>query len=162
MSSKDFDAFKSAFTGDIVTQSDPDYDLAIKRWASNASRPAKVVAFVANERDVGSAISYARAQNLPIAVRGGGHSVSGTSSQKDGLVIDLSRYLNKARVDSEKKLAYVEGGAIWETVDKAAIEHSLASVAGTVNHVCMLLSMDSSMTLTSRRNRPVSEGIYSL
>ena len=141
MSSKDFDAFKSNFTGDVVTPSDPGYELAIKRWASNASRPAKVVAFVANQLDVSAAISYARAQNLPIAVRGGGHSVSGTSSQKDGLVIDLSRYLNKARVDPEKKLAYVEGGAIWETVDKVAIEHGLASVAGTVNHVRILILM---------------------
>ena len=52
-----------------------------------------------------------------------------------GLVIDLSRYLNGVTVDSEKQLGYVGGGAIWETVDKVAIEHGLATVGGTVNDV---------------------------
>lgn len=61
--------------------------------------------------------------------------MSGTSSQTDGLVIDLSRHIAGARIDPDKKLAYVGGGAIWETVDKAAIQHGLASVGGTVNHV---------------------------
>lgn len=130
-----FASFKSSFKGDIVTPSDPGYDVALQRWAANASRPAKAVAFVKDAQDVAAALAYARAEKLPIAVRGGGHSASGTSSQKDGLVIDLSRYINEARVDPAKKLAYVGGGAIWATVDKAAIEHGLATVGGTVNHV---------------------------
>ena len=55
-------------------------------------------------------------------------------------MIDLSRYLNGVKVDPDKKVAYVGGGALWETVDKTAIKHGLATVAGTVNHVCCLLS----------------------
>jgi len=39
------------------------------------------------------------------------------------------------RVDPAEKLEYVSGGAIWETVDKTAVKHGLASVAGAVNHV---------------------------
>jgi hypothetical protein len=62
------------------------------------------------------------------------------ASSSDGLVIDLSRYLNGVKVDPDKKVAYVGGGALWETVDKTAIKHGLATVAGTVNHVCCLLS----------------------
>jgi hypothetical protein len=49
-------------------------------------------------------------------------------------VIDLSRHLNTVEIDAENELAYVGGGAIWEQVDKAAIQHGLASVGGTVNH----------------------------
>jgi hypothetical protein len=30
----------------------------------------------------------------------------------------------------------VGGGSLWATVEKEAIKHGLASVAGTVNHVC--------------------------
>ncbi|KAF8648761.1 hypothetical protein AX14_008778, partial [Amanita brunnescens Koide BX004] len=59
---------------------------------------------------------------------------AGASSIENGLVIDLSRYLNGVSIDAEKKLAHVGGGAIWETVDKAAIEYGLATVGGTVNH----------------------------
>lgn len=124
-----------AFKGDIVTPSSADYKNAISRWAINAQRNAKVVAFVKDSDDVALAINYAKANKLPIAIRGGGHSAAGASSSENGLVIDLSRYINYAKVDAAKKLVYVGGGAIWETVDKAAIEHGLATVGGTVNHV---------------------------
>lgn len=135
----DFSTFKNEFKGDLVTPTDPDYTKAIARWAGNSERKAKVVAFVKNTNDIGLAIKYATANSLPIAIRGGGHSPGGASSSENGLVIDLSRYINTARVDAEKKVVYVGGGALWDVVDKEAIKHGLATVAGTVNHVCSVL-----------------------
>lgn len=129
------DDFRAAFKGDVVTEESPDYEQAIVRWATNAIRRAKVVAFVKDEPDVALAIKYARSASLPIAIRGGGHSASGASSIKGGLVIDLSRYLNGVTVDAEKKQAHVGGGAVWLTVDEETIKHGLATVAGTVSHV---------------------------
>jgi len=120
--------------GDIVTPHDADYEQAIDRWASNARRRAAVVAFVKSPEDVAFAIKYARDAGLRIAIRGGGHSAAGTSSSEGGLVVDLSRYLNNVKVDADKKLAYVQGGANWKAVDEAAIKHGLAAVGGTVNH----------------------------
>ncbi|KAI5117034.1 hypothetical protein M0805_002250 [Coniferiporia weirii] len=134
MSNSTFDLFKSAFKGDLVLPGDKDYEKAISRWASNAARRARIVAFVRDAEDVSLAVGFARSEGLPLAIRGGGHSSSGASSAEDGLVVDLSRYVNGVRVDPKEKLAYVGGGAIWETVDKAAIEHGLATVGGTVNH----------------------------
>lgn len=131
----DFATFKALFKGDIVTPDDADYPKAIARWAVNAQRRAKVVAFVRDEDDVRAAIKYARDSGLSIAIRGGGHSPAGASSSEGGLVIDLSRYLNHARVDPEKRVIYVGGGALWDVVDKEAIKHGLATVGGTVNHV---------------------------
>jgi FAD/FMN-containing dehydrogenase len=131
-------ALKREFKGDIVTPLDSDYSQAIARWALNAKREAKIVAFVKDPADVALAIKYAKANSLPIAICGGGHSPYGASSSDGGLVIDLSRHINGAVVDPEKKVVRVGGGAVWRTVDKAAIEHGLATVAGTVNHVCFL------------------------
>lgn len=131
----DFASFRKVFKGDIVTPSDADYGKAIARWASNAERQAKVVAFVKDAEDVVLANKFARDNKLPMAIRGGGHSHSGASSSEGGLVIDLSRHLNGVRVDVGRKLAFAQGGAIWETVNNAAIEHGLAAVGGTVNHV---------------------------
>ncbi len=133
----DLEAFRTNFKGDIVTPSDPGYLEAIDRWAHNAARRANIVAFVKDSQDVVLAIKYARAANLSIAIRGGGHSASGASSSEGGLVIDLSRHLNKVRVDAEKKLGYLDGGALWKTVDETAIQHGLATVGGTVNHVSL-------------------------
>ena len=133
--SNSFASFKQSFKGDISTPADADYAEAISRWAVNAQANAKIVAFVKTPEDVALAIAYAKENHLPIAIRGGGHSTAGASSS-EGLVIDLSRHLNAVEIDPENKLAYVGGGAIWEQVDKASIPHGLASVAGTVNHVC--------------------------
>lgn len=141
LSSTGFVEFKRAFKGDLVTPADPGYTDAIKRWAANAVRHALIVAFVRDAADVSLAIHFARASRLPIAVRGGGHNAGGSSSSENGLVIDLSRYLNECHVDASNKLAYVGGGAIWQTVDEAAIKHGLATVGGTVNHVSAMSSV---------------------
>lgn len=127
--------FKQSFKGDIVTPDDEGYTQAIARWAANAERNARVVAFVKDNDDVALALIYARTNNLQVAIRCGGHSTSGASSAEDGLVIDLSRYLDYAVVDPEKRTARVGGGSLWRTVENEAIKHGLASVAGRVNHV---------------------------
>ena len=134
-SNTSFASFKQSFKGDISTPTDADYTQAISRWALNAQANAKIVAFVKSPEDVVLAIAYAKENRLPIAIRCGGHSTGGGSSS-DGLVIDLSRHLNSVKIDPENKLAYVGGGAIWEQVEKAAIIHGLATVAGSVSHVC--------------------------
>jgi FAD/FMN-containing dehydrogenase len=124
-----------SFAGDWITPDHPSYSKAIARWATNAERRATAVAFAKNSQDVAIVLKYAKQHKSLIAVRGGGHSTSGASSIEGGIVVDLSRYISNVRVDPVEKLAYVGGGAIWETVDKATIEHGLATVAGTVNHV---------------------------
>jgi len=127
-----------SFTGDWITPDHPSYSEAITRWAVNAQRRAKAVAFVKSAQDVATVLKYAKQSKFSIAVRGGGHSTGGASSIEGGIVVDLSRYLTSVKVDPIEKLAHVGGGAIWETVDKEAIQHGLATVAGTVNHVSIL------------------------
>lgn len=124
----------SQLKGDLVTADDPNYADALARWAINAQRQAKYVIFPKDADDVAIAYRFAVASHLPLAIRGGGHSASGSSSVEGGIVIDLSRYLNTVRVDREKKLGYVAGGAVWRDVDAEAIKYGLATVGGTVNH----------------------------
>ena len=133
-----FTTFEKAFGGDLVTSTHPEYDSAIARWALNAKRRASIVAFVKDEADVALAIKYARDNSLPIAIRGGGHNASGTSSSENGLVIDLSKYIATVRVDEGKKVIHVGGGALWKDVDHEAIKFGLATVGGTVNHVSVV------------------------
>jgi len=130
-----FEVFKNEFQGDIVVPTDQDYAAAIARWAPTAERKAKVVAFVKDSQDVARAIKYAKANHLPIAIRGGGHNPSGACSSEDGLVIDLSRYINGITVDPDNRLAHVGGGAMWNEVDKATMNHGLAAVAATACNV---------------------------
>ena len=135
----DISDLMQSFKGDIVTPADADYKDAIARWAANAERPARIVAFVKDTPDITLALRYARDNHLKVAIRCGGHSGSGSSSAKDGLVVDLSRYFNYAIVDPDSRTARVGGGAIWDTVENEAIKHKLATVAGTVSHVRTIL-----------------------
>lgn len=121
--------------GDVITSDHPEYASAISRWAKNAERKAQVVVFVKDAEDVVKSIAYAKEYKLPIAIRGGGHNAGGASSAEGGLIIDLSKHLKHVKIDAEKKLGYVGGGALWGDVDKEAIKYGLATVGGTVNHV---------------------------
>lgn len=126
----DLPDFPADFKGDIVTRDHPGYEEAIRRWSRSAERRAAVVAYIKDAEDAAIAIAYARANELPIAIKGGGHSSAGASSVEDGLVIDCSRYLRYCHVDAAKKTARVGGGTLWADVDKAAYEHGLATVGG--------------------------------
>lgn len=129
------DSLANSVKGEVVTPEHPDYDASLSRWAKNTQRRAGLVAFVKDIEDVVAAVSHAKANDVPVAVRGGGANPFGKSSVEDGLVIDLSRHLNLVRVDAETHLAYVGGGAVWKDVDTVAIKHGLATVGATVNHV---------------------------
>ena len=129
---------KSGFLGDLVIPGDPDYVASLRRFAKNAQKNAGLVAFVQSAEDISRVIKFIKAQALqgsmiPVVIRGGGHSTSGASSTEGGIVIDLSRYLKTVKVDVEKKLGYVGGGATWADVDFETIKHGLATVAGKVN-----------------------------
>lgn len=84
-------------------------------------------------KDIQTALLWARDHRVDIAIKGGGHSVAGTSSSQDGLVIDLSN-MKAASIDPVAKTVTAQGGATWKEVDEAAAEHGLAAVGGTVNH----------------------------
>lgn len=42
--------------------------------------------------------------------------------------------MRNVRVDPENRVAYAQGGALWEDFDKATTAHGLVSVGGTINH----------------------------
>lgn len=133
----DIESFRAKFSGDILTPSSGEaYSQAISRWGDNASRKAAYITFPRTPEDVALAIKFADSHRPPmdLAVKGGGHSTSGSSSSEGGLVIDLGRYMNTAQVDEQQRKIVVGGGALWKTVDEEAIKFGMAAVAGTVNH----------------------------
>jgi FAD binding domain-containing protein/berberine-like enzyme len=70
------------------------------------------------------------AAGLPISVRGGGHSVAGHAVADGAVCIDLRR-MRAVTVDPSARRATVQGGAVWEDVDRATMPHDLATTGGT-------------------------------
>ena len=83
--------------------------------------------------DVSTTLLFCQKYSIDLATRGGGHSSSGASSSEGGIVIDLSGMRN-VTVNPVDKTITAQGGCLWEDVDKAAGQHGLATVGGTVNH----------------------------
>lgn len=122
----------SAIQGDVLTPSDAGYSEAIQRWSTNAIRKSKLVVYPKTAEDVSAAIKYATANQLEIAIRGGGRSAAASSSTDSGISIDLSKYFNYARVDPDAEVAYVGGGSTWSVVNAETMKHGLATVGATV------------------------------
>ena len=123
---------RQAVRGPIVTPDDEGYDEARAVWNGlHDERPALVVQ-PTGAADVAAAVGFARSHDLPIAVRGGGHSIAGFSTCDDGIVIDLSR-MRGVLVDPAERRAYVGGGAVWGDVDHETQAHGLATTGGLVS-----------------------------
>jgi FAD/FMN-containing dehydrogenase len=80
--------------------------------------------------DVVAAVSFARAAELPIAIRGGGHGVAGHCVGDGSLVVDL-RLMRSVTVDPQARIATCSGGALWEDLDPPCQRHGLATPGGT-------------------------------
>jgi FAD/FMN-containing dehydrogenase len=121
--------FASQINGQVITPQTPDYESA--RLVFNRAfdrRPALIVR-CAGAPDVARALDFAQSQNLPLAVRGGGHNRAGFSVCDGGVVIDLSG-MNRVEVDEGKRVARAQAGALVRDLDQATQRVGLATTSG--------------------------------
>ncbi|WP_439591333.1 LLM class flavin-dependent oxidoreductase [Microbacterium sp.] len=80
---------------------------------------------------VADAIAYARRHPaLPLAIRSGGHGISGRSTNDGGIVIDLRRLDGIEVLDEGARLVRIGAGARWMQVAAALGEHGWAISSG--------------------------------
>jgi hypothetical protein len=127
------DELRRSFAGDIVTPDASGYDDARRVWNAMFDRRPALVVRPTNVDDVVTAVRFGREHDLEIAVRGGGHSAVGHSTNDGGLVIDLKR-MNAVSVDPARRLARTGGGALLGQLDVAGQEHGLVCPVGVVGH----------------------------
>ena len=118
-----------ALRGPVLVRDHPAYDVARTTFNAMTDRHPAVIACCAGSDDVAVAVAWARNEDLPAAIRGGGHSVAGHSVCDDGLVIDL-RLLGGVQVDPDSRRVRVGGGATWRSVDALSAAHRLAMPGG--------------------------------
>jgi len=125
------DGIQGTFSGDLHAPGDEGYEQA--RGVINAMidrRPA-LIGRPADEAGVQALVNLARERELPLAIRCGGHGVSGHGTCDAGVVIDLSG-LNTIEVDPAAKIARAGGGTTWGELDDATQRHGLAVTGGRV------------------------------
>jgi FAD/FMN-containing dehydrogenase len=122
---------RRSLSGAVLGPADSGYDSA--RICFNAlvdRRPAAIVQCL-GPGDVAAAFDFARAHDLEVAVRGGGHNPAGHCVLDGGLVIDLSR-LRRVEVDAKGRIARAGGGATWLDFDAATQAFGLVTPGGVV------------------------------
>ena len=119
--------------GRVLTPGDDGYAEAAPVWnGAHEDRTPALIVQCTGVADVIAAVGFARSNHLPVAVRGGGHSLAGFSTVDDGIVIDLSP-MRGVRVDRGSMIASVGGGATWADVDHETQAHGLATTGGLVS-----------------------------
>lgn len=124
---------RDGLAGKIVTPGDPRYPPLRSTYTTTGSPAAVVLAQSA--ADVAAGLQLARERQLPVAVRSGGHGLSGGATNNGGLVIDLSKMTRVDILDRGARLVRVEAGARWAQVAPALAPHGLAISSGDHGNV---------------------------
>jgi FAD/FMN-containing dehydrogenase len=125
--------FKARLRCEVITPSDSKYDEVRLIWNGlmHNRQPALIVPCT-GVADVIEAVNFSREHGLLVAVRGGGHNVSGSATCDGGIMIDLSR-MRAVFVDPLHRTARVQGGATWGDVDRETQVFGLAAPGGVVS-----------------------------
>ncbi len=121
--------FKASIRGELVTPESPSYDDVRKIWNAMIDRRPRLIVRCAGTADVIQAIDFARAHDLLVSIRGGGHNIAGNAVCDGGLMIDLSP-MKSVRISPKERRAFVEPGAILADFDHEAQAFGLAAPLG--------------------------------
>ena len=125
------DELRRSAAGEVLGPADAGYVAARRCFNALVDRRPAVIVRCAGAADVAAAFDFARAHELQVAVRGGGHNPAGHCVVDGGLVIDLSS-LRGVEVDAEARIARSGGGATWLDFDSATQAAGLVTPGGVV------------------------------
>ncbi|HEU4542367.1 MAG TPA: FAD-binding oxidoreductase [Jiangellaceae bacterium] len=120
---------RSSIDGAVITPADTDYDRVRTVFMGTFDGRPAAVARPADDADVARIITLAADSGIPLAVRNGGHSGAGHSTNDDGIVLDV-RDLNEVRIDAESMTAWAQSGVTAGAYLAASAEHGLATGFG--------------------------------
>jgi FAD/FMN-containing dehydrogenase len=126
------DQLRERVRGTVIGPDDAGYDEARKVYNAMIDRRPAVIVQCSDAGDIAAAVDFARENGLPLATRGGGHSVPGFGTVDDGVVADLSG-MRTVTVDPERRTARAEGGTTWGVFNDATHAFGLATTGGIIS-----------------------------
>jgi FAD/FMN-containing dehydrogenase len=132
MDDKALASLKSEVRGDVIPPGDERYEGARKVYNAMIDKRPALIVRCADVGDVIAAVKAASAENLAVAIRGGGHSVPGFGTADGALVVDLGR-MKGIRVDPATKSVWAEGGCTWGDFNHATHAFGLATTGGIIS-----------------------------
>ncbi len=124
-----YDALRGRVRGVLHLPGDEGYDSSRALWNGMHDRRPGAILRAAGAADVIRAVDFARETGVPLAVKGGGHGVTGSAVSDGGLTIDFSP-MKSVRVDPAVRTARVGPGATLGDFDREAQAFGLATPLG--------------------------------
>jgi FAD/FMN-containing dehydrogenase len=128
--SLDIHGLATRLRGPVIGPDDGSYDTTRRTFNAMLDHRPAVIVQPLDTDDVVAAVQWAAESDLPISIRGGGHSVAGHSVGDGSIMIDLGR-MRRVEANREARIATVEGGAKLLDLDTATTAHGLAAPSGT-------------------------------
>jgi hypothetical protein len=122
----------SGLRGQVIHPGDRGYDAARAVFNGLIDRRPLAVIRPVDASDVVRCIEFVRRHDLPLSVRGGGHSVAGHAVHDDAIMLDLSG-MKGVRVEPETRTVRAEPGLTLGEFDRATQEFGLATTLGVVS-----------------------------
>ncbi|MEV6552687.1 FAD-binding oxidoreductase [Streptomyces sp. NPDC051597] len=151
MTSPALEQLRAALRGQLITPADPEYDTVRRVFNAMIDRRPALIVRCLGTADVLAALAYAREAGLPVAVRGGGHSIAGHGTCDGGLLVDLS-LMRAVHVDPARRTVRAQGGATLGDVDRESQVHGLAVPSGQVSETGIAgLTLSGGMGMLQRK-----------
>jgi len=128
----DLSDLESMVRGDVLRPGGKDYELGRRVFNAMIDRHPAAIVRCADAHDVIAAVNCSRSHDVPLSVKGGGHSVAGAAVCEGGIMVDLS-LLKAVRVDPDRQVAVAQPGLTLGEFDSAAQAFGLATTMGVVS-----------------------------
>jgi len=156
-------SFAKSLQRKLLLESTPHYHQERKLWNGLADnkRPAMIAQCIDTD-DVIKAVQFATAHDLLIAVRGGGHGISGNAVADGAILIDLSRMSNLS-TDLKAMTATAQAGVLLRELDTGAQQHGMVVPAGVVSHTGIAgLTLGGGIGINMRKMGLTSDNLLSV
>lgn len=118
----------------LYTQSSPQFNAIRAVWNLQLKAQPLAICRPTSAIQVSQIVSYCASENIPIAVRSGGHDVWGRSTIADALIIDV-RELDEIILAEDKKSVKIGGGVTSHNLLNFLQTHDLSTAAGAAGTV---------------------------
>lgn len=135
--------------GPVFLPDGPEYAAELDGFDRSVRHHPALVVGAASADDVVSAVRFARANNLGVAVQNTGHGVAVAA---DGALFISTRRMNRHAIDPRRRTARIGAGVLWDDVIASAAEYGLAPLNGSAPFVgAVSYTLGGGIGLLSRR-----------
>src|SRR4051794_2257399 len=110
-------ALQATVRGQVLLPEDAAYDATRRVFNAMIDRRPALILRCAGAADVIAGVTFAREHDLPLSVKGGGHSVAGTAVCDGGVMLDLSG-MKGLRVDPARRIVQAQSGLTLGEFDR--------------------------------------------